>query len=149
MADRSAAGLSRLLQDTPELPPEATVNEAVRTMISCGVGALAVTSGGQVVGVFTERDLMRRVVGESRDAARTLLRDVMTTPVHTVRESASVEEAATLMRTHHIRHLIVVDQRGELLGMVGLRYLLYDLLGVLENKVEDLHQYIMADGPGG
>ena len=149
MADRATDDLSRLVQATPQMPPETPVIEAVRTMTTRRVGALAVTSGGRVVGIFTERDLMQRVVAEGRDPAKTLLRDVMTSPVHTIPASVTVAGAASLMRTHHIRHLAVLDGRGEFIGMVGLRYLLYDLLGVLENKVEDLQQYIMADGPGG
>jgi CBS domain-containing protein len=101
------------------------------------------------VGVFTERDLMRRVVFEHRDPGTTVVRDVMTSPVRSVPDSMSVAEAAALMRDEHIRHLAIVDGDGDLMGMVGLRYLLYDLLGELELKVDGLHSYIMADGPGG
>ena len=53
------------------------------------------------------------------------------------------------MRTHHIRHLVIVDGDGVFRGVVALRYLLYDMLDNLERKVDDLQGEIMADGPGG
>jgi CBS domain-containing protein len=146
-------GLLQLAQVTPEVSPETLVMEAVALMAKGRVGAIAVTSvediGRKVVGVFTERDLMRRVVNERRDPAATRIGDVMTTPVQTVSDETSVAEAASLMRQHHIRHLVVVDGRGALQGIVAQRYLLYDLLGNLELKVNGLESYIMADGPGG
>jgi CBS domain-containing protein len=74
---------------------------------------------------------------------------VMTSPVKTVAATASVAEAASLMRDAHIRHLAVIDDDGDLLGLVAQRYLLYDLLDRLETKVDDLEGYIMTDGPGG
>ena len=142
-------GLLRLAQETPEVSPEASVMQAVMTMKARKVGAIAVTDAGKIVGVFTERDLMRRVVHERKDPDTTLIRDVMTSPVRTVLDSASVAEAAMLMRTHKFRHLAIVDDNGALLGMVALRYLLYDIMDDLERKVDGLQSFIMADGPGG
>jgi CBS domain-containing protein len=142
-------GLLRLAQETPEIAPELSVAEAVAIMTTRRVGAVAVTRGRKILGVFTERDLMRRVVFEMRDPAATPISDVMTSPARTVPESMSVEEAAALMRKSHFRHLAIVDRDGNLLGLVGLRYLLYEMLEELERKVEGLHSYLMVDGPGG
>jgi len=142
-------GLLRLAQETPEVSPAITVMEAVTIMTTRGVGALAVTNGRKIVGVFTERDLMSRVVAKRRDPETTTIRDVMTSPVRTVLDSLSVAEAATLMRQNGFRHLAIVDPNGDLLGMVALRHLLYDMMDELERKVDGLHSYIMADGPGG
>lgn len=146
-------GLLRLAQQTPQVSPDASVMAAVRVMTAAKVGALAVTTGGksdgQILGVFTERDLMRRVVHESRDPATTLIRDVMTTPVRSVVDATSVSEAAALMRRHKFRHLAIVDAGGAYLGMVALRHLLYDMLDDLERKVGGLESFIMIDGPGG
>jgi CBS domain-containing protein len=142
-------GLLRLAQETPEVSPAASVTEAVTVMTTRGVGALAVTNGRKIVGVFTERDLMRRVVYERRNPDTTTMRDVMSSPVRTVSDSLSVAEAATLMRENQFRHLAIVDANGDLLGMVALRHLLYDLMDELERKVDGLHSYIMVDGPGG
>ena len=142
-------GLLRLAQETPEVSPAASVTEAVNVMTTRGVGALAITNGRKIVGVFTERDLMRRVVYERRNPDTTTMRDVMSSPVRTVSDSLSVAEAATLMRENQFRHLAIVDSNGDLLGMVALRHLLYDLMDELERKVDGLHSYIMVDGPGG
>jgi CBS domain-containing protein len=142
-------GLMRLAQETPEVSPDVSVKEAVRIMTDAQVGALAVISGRKIVGIFTERDLMKRVVHAERDPATTSIREVMSRPVETVPNSTSVAEAAAIMRERHIRHLAVVDQFGDLLGLVAQRYLLYDLMNDLELKVDGLEGYIMADGPGG
>jgi CBS domain-containing protein len=146
-------GLLQLGQETPAVSPETLVLDAVALMAKGRVGAIVVTSaediGRNVVGVFTERDLMRRVVNEGRDPARTRIGDVMTSPVHTVSDETSVAEAASLMRQHHIRHLVITNGRGTLQCVVAQRYLLYALMGDLELKVNGLQTYIMADGPGG
>jgi CBS domain-containing protein len=142
-------GLLGLAKRTPEVDAGTLVAEAVRVMVEAKVGAIAIVDGRKIVGVFTERDLMRRVVHAGRDPAATRLRDVMTTPVQTVVDETSVPQAATLMRTHHIRHLAVVDGNGDYLGMVALRYLLYDIMAELEKKVGDLNSWVMADAPGG
>ncbi|MES1172369.1 MAG: CBS domain-containing protein [Bacteroidota bacterium] len=146
-------GLMRLTQETKEVSPDTSVMEAVRSMTANKTGALAVIAPGragpQIVGIFTERDLMRRVVHEGRDPGTTSIREVMTSPVQTVSDSTSVSEAANRMRTHHIRHLAIVDGEGVFRGMLALRYLLYDMLDDLARKVEGLQSEIMADGPGG
>jgi CBS domain-containing protein len=146
---RPESELLRLVHARPEVPPSASVRDVVRLMVEGEVGAVAVTEGRRIVGIFTERDLMTRVVWERRDAARTPVREVMSSPVQMVSVDASVPEAAAVMRAHHIRHLAVVDEDGDLLGLVAQRYLLYQMLGTLEVKVDDLQGYIMADGPGG
>jgi CBS domain-containing protein len=141
--------LLRLIRSRPEVSPDTPVLDAVRTMTEGKVGAVTVLQGGKLVGIFTERDLMTRVVLTAKDPATARVGEVMTRPVHTVSDTASVAEAATMMRDHHIRHLPVVDDDGELLGVVALRYVLYDLMGRLETKVDDLETFIMTDGPGG
>jgi CBS domain-containing protein len=144
-------GLLRLAraQETLEISRGASVMDAVRKMTGARVGAIAVTDERRIVGIFTERDLMRRVVFEGRDPQHTVISEVMTSPVESVSDSTSVAEAANLMRTRHVRHLAVVDGDGHFLALVALRYLLYDLMSDLEVKVDSLEGYIMADGPGG
>lgn len=146
-------GLLRLAQETPQVSPDTSVMAAVRVMTAAGVGALAVTTGGRsdgkIVGVFTERDLMRRVVHERKDLETTMVREAMTSPVRTVFDDVSVAEAVALMRRHRFRHLAIVDSNGGYLGMVAQRHLLYDLMDDLERKVHGLESYIMIDGPGG
>jgi|SRR5215470_14538741 len=141
--------LLELAEATPQMPPETMVIEAVRLMAERNVGSVAVTQGRRCVGMFTERDLMRRVVHLGRDPKTTSVSEVMTRPVLSVTDATSVAQAAELMRAHHIRHLAIVDERGDLQGVVALRYLLYALMDDLEAKVGDLEGYLMADAPGG
>jgi CBS domain-containing protein len=142
-------GLTRLSHKRPEVTPEVRVIDAVAVMSENVVGAIAVTVERKVVGIFTERDLMRRVVAAGRDPANTLISEVMTHPVETIQDATSVREAAAIMLSHHIRHLAIVDAAGDFLGLVAQRHLLYDLMGELELKVDDLQGYLMIDGPGG
>ena len=146
-------GLLRLVQDTPQVTPDTSVLTAVRVMTAAGVGALAVTTGGKsdgkIVGVFTERDLMRRVVDAGKDPGQTPIREVMTSDVRTVPEATSAADAAAMMRRHKFRHLAVMDGNGAYLGMVALRHLLYEMMDDLERKVGGLESFIMIDGPGG
>jgi CBS domain-containing protein len=142
-------GLMRLAQDTPTVAPETSVTEAVRIMTERRVGALAVVTGRRRMGIFTERDLMRRVVCVRKDPDATLMREVMSSPVKTVADATSVNDAVSLMRAYHIRHLAIVDERGDLLGLVGQRYMLYELMDNLERKVDSLESFIMADALGG
>jgi CBS domain-containing protein len=144
-------GLLRLAeaQQTLEVSPEGTVMEAVRKMANARVGAIAVTTDGRIRGIFTERDLMKRVVFAERDPRTTCIAQVMSSPVETVSDGTSVAEAAAIMHARHIRHLAIVDGDGHFLGLVAQRYLLQDLLSDLEVKVDSLEGFIMADGPGG
>jgi CBS domain-containing protein len=141
--------LLHLVHPRPEVSPDTSVAEVVQLMVDHEIGAVAVTSGRRIVGIFTERDLMSRVVLPQLNPGRTPVRVVMSTPVHMVGADTSVAQAAAVMQALHVRHLAVVDPDGDLLGLIAQRYLLYQMLGTLEIKVDDLQGYIMADGPGG
>jgi CBS domain-containing protein len=144
-------GLLRLAeaQQRLEVSRDVSVTEAVRRMTEAQVGAVAVTSDHRIVGIFTERDLMRRVVHQGRDPSAVCIEEVMTTPVETVSDETTVADAAAIMQSRHIRHLAVVDDDGRFRGLVAQRYLFYDLLSALAVKVDSLEGYIMADGIGG
>jgi CBS domain-containing protein len=113
------------------------------------VGAAGVVESDQLVGIITERDVLRRVVAEGRDPMAIRVADVMSSPVVSVRLNASVADAAAIMRRHHIRHLAALDADGKLAGILALQYVLYDMLDDFERNVGDLLGFIMADSPGG
>ncbi len=96
-----------------------TVFDAVLIMDRLEFGALLVTDG-DVFGIFTERDLLRRVVAKQRDPATTLLRDVMTTPIATCRPETSLLECRATLEARNIRHLPVVNN-GEICGLITNR----------------------------
>jgi CBS domain-containing protein len=99
--------------------PEATVRQAVREMNDKGVGALLVVEEGHPVGIFTERDVLRRVVDEGRNPAVTQVSDVMTRDVLVVEPTTPVEQVMATMTERRIRHLPVVEG-GKLAGMVSI-----------------------------
>ena len=101
------------------LPPQATVLEAAQLMNDRHIGSVLVTEGNQPVGIFTERDVMRRVVAEQRDPATTTLADVMTSPVACAAPHTTLDEIRTVMRDKRIRHVPVVNG-GAVLGMISL-----------------------------
>jgi CBS domain-containing protein len=142
-------GLLRLTHERPETTPEVSVRETVQLMADAQIGAIAVREGAAIIGVFTERDLLKRVIAEGLDPDGTAVRDVMTTDIVTVFDTTSVAAAAAAMRTHRMRHLVVVDRSGNYLGMLAQRHLLYDLMTDLEAKVGDLTGYLMSDARGG
>jgi CBS domain-containing protein len=129
--------------------PDATVMEAVRTMDIESIGAVAVAQGNALIGMFSERDLMLRVVSARRDPEQTLVRDVMTSPVATIDRDSTVDDALKLMLDKHIRHLPIADRDGRLAGMISMRSLLHDKVEELTDQLDSLEAYFTADGCGG
>jgi len=129
--------------------PGASVLEAVHVMERHGVGAVAVLENGQPRGIFTERDVMLRVVLKDLNAKNIKVRDVMTSPVQTASDEMTEEDALTHMLEKHIRHLPVVSKSGQLLGMLSIRNVLEYQVDILSRELHSLDQYLANDGPGG
>ncbi len=100
-----------------------TALEAAKAMTARQIGALPVVNGDRLVGIFTERDLMGRVVSADRDPAATRVGDVMTRDLVLAGPDESYESCLCRMQDAHVRHLVVVDE-GRLAGIVSLRDLL-------------------------
>ena len=100
--------------------PDTTAHAAIAVMVGNGVGSLLVTEGDDVVGIFTERDYLRRVLLQDRDGRTTLVRDVMTPGPHTLRPEALAVEAVELMERHKVNQLLVVDASGALVGALNM-----------------------------
>jgi CBS domain-containing protein len=99
---------------------EATVFDAIKRMVGANVGALLVTDGGRVAGIVTERDYLRRVTLEGRTEEETLVREIMTSPLVYVTPDTSVEECMAVMTERRIRHLPVLADGRELVGIVSI-----------------------------
>ena len=123
--------------------PTQTVFEAANYMVDCNVGAVPVLEDTKLVGVFSERDIMRRVVTEGRSPLTTRIADVMSTDLHTVEPSASSEEAMCLMQSHSVRHLPVCEGRT-LVGFLSLRDLLRCHLDEKSGEAEMMRAYIQT-----
>ena len=105
--------------DVISVGPAASVLEAARIMNEHHIGSLVVLKGDRLQGIFTERDVMRRVVAEGRDPDTTLVRDVMTHPVACATPDTAYTELCTVMREKRIRHLPVVED-DVVLGMISI-----------------------------
>ncbi|HEX3744778.1 MAG TPA: CBS domain-containing protein [Bryobacteraceae bacterium] len=112
-----------------------TVAGVARQMADFHVGAILVMAHGQLRGVFSERDLMLRVVLQRLDPESTPVRTVMTTAVATIEEAATAEEAMEAMHRHNCRHL-PVSRSGSVVGFLSMR----DLMDFqLARQTEELH----------
>ncbi len=123
--------------------PNQTVFEAASYMVNCNVGAVPVLDDTKLVGIFSERDIMRRVVTEGRNPLTTHIAEVMSTDLRTVTPSASSEEAMCVMQTHGVRHLPVCDGKT-LVGFLSLRDLLRCHLDEKSGEAEMMRAYIQT-----
>jgi CBS domain-containing protein len=99
----------------------ATVFEAAKAMAEHRIGAVPVVFDGNLIGIFTERDLVNRVVAAGKRPDDVLLRDVMTAQPMTITRSQSLSDAMNMMASHKHRHLPVLDDEGALAGMLSCR----------------------------
>ncbi len=123
--------------------PTQTVFAAANYMVDCNVGAVPVLDDTKLVGIFSERDIMRRVVTEGRNPLTTSIAEVMSTDVLTVAPDASSEEAMCLMQTHAVRHLPVCEGRT-LVGFLSLRDLLRCHLDEKSGEADMMRAYIQT-----
>ena len=99
---------------------ETTVRQAVRKMIEANVGCLIVETDTKVIGIFTERDLLRRVVGDDKDPDSVLIAEVMSSPVSSCKPSDDIDECFKTLSAGEFRHLLVLDN-DEPVGVISLR----------------------------
>ena len=99
--------------------PEATILEATRKMNQHRIGALVVMSGNSVAGIFTERDVLQRVVGAELDPSQVTVGEVMTRQVFCAPPTTEVDELSEIMATRHVRHIPICNG-SELMGMVSI-----------------------------
>ena len=121
----------------------ATVAEAVREMNQKGVGALLVMDGSRPVGIFTERDVLVRIVDADKDPMAVHVGDVMTRNPHTISPEMRVDEAMALMTERRFRHLPVI-QEGELVGMLSIGDLMRWMTLNQEDHIRQMTDYIMG-----
>jgi CBS domain-containing protein len=107
--------------------PTDTIRAAVKKMDQYNIGCLVVTSGKKPVGIMTERDVLRKVVVKNTDLDKTPVSKIMTPKVQTVTLQASLIEIASVMKSHSLRRIVVVNKSGEVAGIVTSR----DLIDIL------------------
>jgi CBS domain-containing protein len=107
-----------------------------------GIGSLVVTDGGRVVGMFTERDVLVRIVAAGADPAATPVRQVMTTDVVTIQPETTVKAAMMMMTERRCRHLPVLDH-GQLAGLISIGDVTRWNLREQADHIADLEAYVM------
>jgi CBS domain-containing protein len=128
-------------QDTYQADLSHTVLQTVCAMVERNIGAVPVLHNGKLVGIFSERDLMRRVVAEGRDPRSTCMAEVMTDDPLTINTHEELDSCMALMRRHGFRHLPVCHE-GQLVGMVSLRDILLHDLSEKDDEVRMMRAYI-------
>ena len=106
-------------KDVLKIEADAPVLEAVKQMVDANVGSLLVTDGGEVTGIVTERDYLRRVAHEGPADDSVAVRDIMSSPLVVVSPDTEIDECMAVMTDRRIRHLPVVDD-SEVVGIVSI-----------------------------
>jgi CBS domain-containing protein len=119
------------------------VAEVARRMASWNIGAVVVLERGELRGIFSERDLMRRVVVQRLDPAATRVDEVMSTDLTTTQESATSEQAMELMRRCGCRHLPVM-RGGSVVGFISMRDLMLYELEQKTDEIQQMRNYIQS-----
>ena len=123
------------------ITPQASVYEALQKMANREVGALVVFDGGEICGLFSERDYARKVVLQGRLSKDTQVQEIMTRRVITVEPQQTVEACMVLMTDKHIRHLPVVED-GRLIGIVSIGDIVKAVIEAQRLTIEELETYI-------
>jgi CBS domain-containing protein len=126
-----------------EIDGEASVFEAVQLMVEMNVGSLLVTEHGEVAGIVTERDYLRRVTLEGRAERTTGVREIMSSPLIVASPETTVDECMALMTDRRIRHVPVVEE-GRIIGLVSIGDLVKFKSKLQTFEIQYLTNYITA-----
>jgi CBS domain-containing protein len=127
--------------------PNDTVYRALQLMAENNVGAVMICDGGQMLGIFTERDYCRKIILMGRSSLNTPIQEIMTKKPITVKPQNTPEECIELMTKYHIRHLPVEDN-DKLVGVVSMRDVMEMLISSKQSRIEQLESYILGNDYG-
>ncbi len=133
--------LAKKGDDIATVAPQATVMEAASLMSRRRIGALCVVEGESLVGIFTERDILNRVVTAGLDPGETKIATVMTSDVTTCGLQGNVGDCAAVMSHKRVRHLPVIDD-DKLVGMISTGDLMAMEMSEKQAHIEDLYEYL-------
>lgn len=120
---------------------EASVMDGLKLMAEHNIGSLLVLEGDKLIGIFTERDYLRKLGVSGKRPEETLIEEVMTRDLIVVNPNQSVRECMVLMTDNRIRHLPVIEE-GRLIGLISIGDVVKDMIEELEFMVEQLQSYI-------
>ncbi|MDX1420123.1 MAG: CBS domain-containing protein [Rubricoccaceae bacterium] len=128
------------------IDPDATVYTTIARMVDQNVGAILVAERGEPVGIFTERDYLRRIVLQGRTSRETAVRDVMTTDLVTVEPDTTLETCMAIMTERKIRHLPVIRD-GRLAGVISIGDCVRAISEAARGQAEDLQRFVTGGYP--
>ncbi|MEX2600298.1 MAG: CBS domain-containing protein [Balneolaceae bacterium] len=128
--------------------PEATVFDAIKKMAEYNIGALLVLSDKRLVGILSERDYRNKVILKGRTSKATLVQEIMTTDVFHVTPNASIEECMAIMTEKKFRHLPVVKDDQDIVGVISIGDLVKSIIDKQKVEIRFLRGYISGSYPG-
>jgi signal-transduction protein with cAMP-binding, CBS, and nucleotidyltransferase domain len=139
--------VSALLQDKPiqthALTSKASVFDAIKLMAEQQIGSVIILDGEHISGIVTERDYARKVILQGRSSIDTLVSEIMSSPVLTVRASDTVSHCMNLMTERKIRHL-PVQENGVIIGLISIGDLVKAVIEQQQEEISQLQQYIAS-----
>ena len=124
-----------------------TVAEAVGLMNRERIGSVMVIKNGQYVGIFTERDVLNRVISAKLNAEKTRVEKVMTSDFISVQENSTLRQTMHIMTNKRVRHLPVFEEE-KLVGMISIGDVTRKLLEINQNEAASLRQYLFTEYSG-
>jgi CBS domain-containing protein len=134
--------------DVWTISPHATAYEALQLMAQRDIGALPVIEGGQLVGVFSERDYARKVILKGKSSKETTVGELMTKPVFYITPDRTIEDCMALMTAIRGRHLPVIDN-GRVVGVVSIGDVVNTIITEQKVAIQDLQNYITGQDYAG
>ena len=123
-------------QRVVSISSRATVRDASKAMAEANVGCAAIMEGSKLIGIFTERDILKRVLLQNLDVDQVIIDEVMTKDIICSGDDQSANDARILMERHHIRHLPVLKEDGSLLGVLSIRDLIFDHVAEMRDYIK-------------
>ncbi len=132
-------------QEVWSITPEATVYKALELLAEKNIGAVPVVdNGGDLVGMFSERDYARKVILQDKSSRLLCVGDIMSHPVHCIGPDETIERCMEIMTERHIRHLPVCD--GErMIGIISIGDVLIAVIAAQKAQIRDLEHFINGD----
>jgi CBS domain-containing protein len=127
------------------IAPDQTVLEALKVMAEYDVGALLVLNGKRLAGIFSERDYARRIMLHDRSSAKTKVSEVMTEKVLYVTLQNTIEQCMAIMTDKHVRHLPVLDDAQEVIGVVSIGDVVKETISQQQFIISQMERYITGD----
>ena len=137
--------LKQLIEEKPAtvtVTPDDTVFAALTLLAQFDIGALLVLDQGRLVGLFSERDYARKIILKGKASRDTLVREIMSEKLSCVTLSQTVQECMALMSERHVRHLPVINDKDEVLGILSIGDLVKETISDQKFTIEQLVHYI-------